>query len=206
MIFLYLVSDSLIAYKSALLNCFGLYILNLYKLIMKDPRPFWISGEITSYNNCYFSFSCPSTSTYLLVFFWLYIIIMHRMKFTRNVKKITNIVLFTLIGVIWVWSVFFSLVNGLVFLYSSVIGSLYGFSYLVFCLNFDSSIHRYCEKTAFILRPSRARKFHLLFVCMALLVLATIIAVSSQFKWSMPQDWVQNFVLNNPTCANELYD
>lgn len=90
MIFMYLLTDSLIAFKSAFLNCFGLYILNMYKIITKDPRPFWISAEITSYDNCYFNFSSPSTATYLLVFYWSHNIIMHRMKFTTSVNNVSN--------------------------------------------------------------------------------------------------------------------
>jgi len=151
MIFMYLMTDSLIAFKSALLNCFGIYCLNMYKIITRDPRPFWLSPDITSYNNCYFSFSCPSTATYLLVFYWSHTIIMHRMKFTTNVNNVSNIILFTIIFIIWLWAIFIDLINGLAFLYSTLLGSIFGFSYLVLCLNFDKEIYRYCEKTAFIL-------------------------------------------------------
>jgi len=42
MIFLYLAADSLIAFKAALLTCFGLYFLTFLKLIYKDGRPFWV--------------------------------------------------------------------------------------------------------------------------------------------------------------------
>lgn len=41
--FLYLTTDSLLAFKTAVITCFGYYILTCLKLMYKDTRPFWLS-------------------------------------------------------------------------------------------------------------------------------------------------------------------
>lgn len=56
---LYLISDSLIAFKSALLTSFGLFFLTVLKLLYKDARPYWIDEKIAA-TECFFDFSGPS--------------------------------------------------------------------------------------------------------------------------------------------------
>lgn len=46
MCILFLSTDSLIAFKSAILTCFGVYIMTFLKLIYKDGRPFWLAANI----------------------------------------------------------------------------------------------------------------------------------------------------------------
>ena len=43
MFLLFLATDSLIAFKSAILTSFGIYIITFLKLLYKDGRPFWLS-------------------------------------------------------------------------------------------------------------------------------------------------------------------
>ena len=59
MLLLYLATDSLIAFKSALLTSFGIYIITFLKLLYKDGRPFWLSGPVEG-QVCDFDFSGPS--------------------------------------------------------------------------------------------------------------------------------------------------
>ena len=68
---LFLFSDSLIAFKSTLLLCFGLYIMTFLKIIYQSPRPFWVDGDVQSYNSeCKFDYASPSTHIFCLIFFW----------------------------------------------------------------------------------------------------------------------------------------
>lgn len=59
MFLFYLGTDSLIAFKSAILSCFGIYIITFLKLLYKDGRPFWLSNPIEGLV-CAFDFSGPS--------------------------------------------------------------------------------------------------------------------------------------------------
>ena len=49
-------------------------------------------------------------------------------------------------------------------------GFLYGFMFLVFCMNFDTSIHSLCEKIGFQVETSRKYKFYLFFFCLGIMV------------------------------------
>jgi hypothetical protein len=69
---------------------------------------------------------------------------------------------------------------------------LYGFIMLVLALNFDTEIHRLCEKTGFIVQSSRKYKFYLFFVCIGMFVVALIYYNSELDQWTMPQTWVVN--------------
>ena len=77
---------------------------------------------------------------------------------------------------------------------------MYGFIYLIACLTFDDDIHRYCEKTGFIMRSSRARKFYLFFFVLFLLVVETVMYLSIQTEWNMPQDWIVNANNHSEKC------
>lgn len=46
---LFLVSDSLIAFKNLLVFLFGLYLFSLVKVFYKSERPFWSLGKIDTY-------------------------------------------------------------------------------------------------------------------------------------------------------------
>lgn len=46
---LFLFSDSLIAFKTSMVYCFGLYLIVILKLFYESPRPFWNSAEIVTF-------------------------------------------------------------------------------------------------------------------------------------------------------------
>jgi hypothetical protein len=73
---LYMTTDSLLAFKSAIITCFGYYFLTILKLLYKDGRPFWLSQEIVGHR-CKFDFGGPSYHLYTLLTFWVYNIIMY---------------------------------------------------------------------------------------------------------------------------------
>lgn len=150
MCLLYLASDSLIAFKSAILTCFGFYFITFLKLLYKDGRPFWLDSQVTSYD-CVFDFAGPGYHLYIITFFWTYNIIMYCMKYAEKVHTTLVTCLFLMLGVVTAWIVVAGLYTGTIFIYQNVIGMLYGIIYLVLCLNFDREIHKMCEKTGFIL-------------------------------------------------------
>lgn len=76
MMLFYLTTDSLLAFKSALITSFGYFILTVLKLLYKDGRPFWVSKEIVGYS-CRFDFGGPSYHLYTLVTFWVYNVVMY---------------------------------------------------------------------------------------------------------------------------------
>lgn len=78
--FLYLTTDSLLAFKTALITSLGYYFLTFLKLIYKDARPFWVSSGIFGFS-CRFDFGAPSYNLYTIITFWVYNIIMYQMKY-----------------------------------------------------------------------------------------------------------------------------
>jgi hypothetical protein len=42
----FLAADSLIAFKTTLLYCFGLFIITVLKIFYLSPRPFWVDPSI----------------------------------------------------------------------------------------------------------------------------------------------------------------
>ncbi len=100
--FLYLTTDSLLAFKTAIITCFGYYILTCLKLIYKDARPFWLSNDITGYS-CRFDFGAPSYHLFTLTTFWVYNIIMYKMKYSEKVNKQ---LVYTMFGGVLVFSIF----------------------------------------------------------------------------------------------------
>jgi len=149
MFFFYLATDSLIAFKSALLTCFGLYIITFLKLLYKDGRPFWLNSDIIGYQ-CMFDFAGPGYHLYTIAFFWSYCIVMYCMKYAEKVNTLLVNLLFFILFLISCLITIAGLYTGTIFIYQNVIGLLYGLIYLVLCMNFDTEIHKMCEKTGFI--------------------------------------------------------
>jgi len=146
--FLYLTTDSLLAFKTAIITCFGYYILTFLKLMYKDARPFWLSNDITGYS-CRFDFGDPSYHLYTLTTFWVYNIIMYKMKYAEKVNKQSVYMMFGGLIVFSVILMIAAIHQGTAFLYQEFMGLLYGGIFLVAVMNFDKAIHRRCEKVAF---------------------------------------------------------
>lgn len=96
------------------------------------------------------------------------------MKYAEKVNYVIVTLLFSLITLVGLWLIIGGLYCGTNYIYQNVIGSLYGFIYLVLCLNFDREIHRLCEKIGFIVQTSRRYKFYLFFTCLGLFILILI--------------------------------
>ena len=80
-----------------------------------------------------------------------------------------------------------------------------GFSYLVATLVFDNEIHKFTLKVGFSMRSSRAKKFNLFFMLVALQVIIIIMYYSLSTNWTMPQNWVRNSNnFENDTCSQKF--
>jgi len=187
----YLTTDSLIAFKSAMLTCFGLFFMTFLKLLYKDGRPFWIDENIKSYD-CAFDFSGPSYHLFILSFFWFYNIIMYCMKYVERVNTTLVNFLVLVLVLFLAWILIAGLYTGTSFLYQNVVGMIYGLMYLVLCLNFDREIHKMCEKAGFIVQSSRKYKFYLFFLCIGLFATILVFYNCEVDNWTMPQEWVVN--------------
>jgi len=64
-----------------------------------------------------FSFAGPSQTGFIMTFFWPYVIIMFGFKYYKKPKVIINFILLLLLLVAWVDVYFFTLFNGLNYIY-----------------------------------------------------------------------------------------
>lgn len=200
MISWYLYADSLLAFKGSFVTCIGLYFLAFLNIIYKDGRPFWNNKDIVSNGHCRFDFSSPSETSFTAFFFLNYMLIMGRYKYAGETHRGVNILLIT--GVVFLNLLCYveGVMNGLVYIYQSLIGTLTAFVYLVLCLTFDKEIHRWCEKTGFILQSSRLRKFQTFFGCLLAFTIYALYFMSVRDEWNMPQNWIINASFNDTIC------
>ena len=114
---LMLVAVSALAYKTTLVTCIGIYLLAFMQMMFKSGRPFWDNAEISSNGHCYFGFAGPSQGTYLMTFFWPYIIIMFLFKYHKTPHRILNWILLVFLTLLWIDNYLYNYVNGLDYLY-----------------------------------------------------------------------------------------
>jgi hypothetical protein len=93
----YLMTDSLIAFKSCYLTCFGIFALSIMNLVYKDGRPFWNEKTIESMGHCTFNFGSPDQCAFTLTFYWGYAFAMHRLKFAKDPNKFVTGVVFAIL-------------------------------------------------------------------------------------------------------------
>jgi hypothetical protein len=140
-IILFLASDSLIAFKSALMYCLGSYLFVMIKVMYQSPRPFWTSTAIDTYQGyCMFDFASPSTHIFNVVFFLNYNIFMYFQKYSSVPNKPLVGCLYCLNAIYLILLSYGMHVFGLLYFYQSAISFLFSFLYLVLCIAFDSEI------------------------------------------------------------------
>jgi hypothetical protein len=200
----YLCGDSLLAFKGAFLLCSGFFMLTALTMLIKDGRPFWNNDVVVPFGHCLFDFASPSDTTFVSTFFWLYMLINVRFKYTSNPNKCLNALLVFAIIILNVWSFFNGAANGVNYIYQSLIGVFSAFVYLVLCMTFDKEIHRWCEKTGFILHSSRVKKFETFFACVAALSVVMVYYMFVYRAWDMPQNWVINAIFNDSICEEQF--
>jgi hypothetical protein len=79
-------------------------------------------------------------------------------------------------------------------------GLLYGIMFLVLVMNFDSSIHRMCEKIGFTVESSRKYKFYLFFLCLGIFTVTMVYYLQECEDWISPQIWLDNATLPEKEC------
>lgn len=102
---LFVIADSLIAFKTTLLYCFGLFFITVLKMFYQSPRPFWVdpSIKVLFQSSCNFDYGSPSTHVFNLLFFYGYSIFMYFLKYSENINwpviyfLYTVLVMFTVI-------------------------------------------------------------------------------------------------------------
>lgn len=180
-VLLYLFTDSLLAFKSLILYTFGLYIMIFLKIMYNSPRPFWVNSEVNTFNGaCKFDFASPSVHIFSVIFFWSYNIFNYQVKYVRETNRKLVTFLIILVACVTITNLIIMMLFGLLYIYQGVITFLYSLTYLVFCINFENEIFNLCEKIGFIIRTSRRFKFHLMFICIGLLLLQLLISSTQQ--------------------------
>ena len=115
---LFLGFDTLIAFKSTLLYCFGLYLMVLLKVTYQSPRPFWVQGDVKVLNdNCEFNFASPSTHIFDVVFFWNYNIYMYLVYYKQTPNRLVVGLAYTFSGLMTVGVIVLQFLMGQVYLY-----------------------------------------------------------------------------------------
>ena len=190
---LFLISDSLIAFKTSMVYCFGLYMIVILKLFYESPRPFWNSTEIVTFMDfCDFDFACPGNHVFSLCFFWTYTIFMTFQKYSVEINYILVMGLYFLLIVVTVLTIYGTFLFGINYLYQSMVSMLYSVTFFIIIVNFDAKILTMCEQIGFIVRSSRKYKFYLLFISIGLYVIGLILLDNNQTDWSDQQIWIIN--------------
>jgi len=153
----------------------------LLKLMYESPRPFWLKSEIQSFGKvCSFDFASPSQHVFNVMFFWVYVILMYFQKYSLQVNKPLIITLYSILGVLFLLSIFGMYMGGEIYIYHVMISCIYSCIFLLITLNFDAEILNKCEQIGFIVRSSRRYKFYLLFFSIGLYVVGLILLESNQ--------------------------
>ena len=98
---MFLSQDSLIAFKALLLNCIGLYIISMLKIIYSSPRPYWEDGDIETIESaCLFDYPSPNNTIYYAFFFYAYLIFMYSVRYTIKVNRVLVIGLYSILGLL----------------------------------------------------------------------------------------------------------
>ena len=189
--FLYLFSDSLLGFKTALVTQFGIIIVNFLKLLYKVPRPFWVAENIIG-RKCVLDFAGPSDHVFLSVFFYTYVIIIFFSKYAEETSK-ALLACLVAVDVVVVFLIALSgLYVGTTYVFQSFVGLIYGILYTILCIDMDREIHSLSEKAGFIVKDSRKYKFYIFFFCLGVFVVDVIFFNSIIVEWTLPQSWVIN--------------
>jgi hypothetical protein len=197
-------SDSLLAFKTLLLTCVGYFLLCFFKMIFMDSRPFWDVALINSGEFCKFGYGAPQYEGFFTVFTIPYLYVLHRNKYIKNPSYIINCILIFVMVFFVFANIFSSVYNGINYIYQIIFGCLAGLVFLIMSLVFDAEIHTYCEKTAFILKSSRHRKFAQFFRFGIVWLAVTIIYLSMNQTWFINIFYIQNATAFNSKCAKQL--
>ena len=89
------------------------------------------------------------------------------------------------------------------YLFESLIGGIFGFSFTLVILYFDLQIHELVENTGFIVKESWKFKFYVFFACLGLLSLTMIYYNADLANWRVEQKWIINIL---KSCPDAFFD
>lgn len=196
-LFLFLASDSILAFKLIYVYSFGIYIMMLLKMFYADPHPFWVSPDISIQSGFMcrrLDYATPSIHLFSCQLFYGYLAFNYLYKYRSNSDKkvlyISELFILLLLAV----STFIQMFTGNSYLYQCVMTYLYTFLFLSVIITFDNDIMSICEQAAFIKKTSRAYKFKLLFIVIFLFIIVNIIMSNNDPLWVEEQSWMQNTI------------
>lgn len=94
---LFFYSDSLLAFKMALMFCIGQFMVMMFKFFYREPHPYWIAPEI-KYNEAHcgtlkLDYGLPNYMLFNLQFLWVYINYNYRYKYSLGRNKLVTVLL-----------------------------------------------------------------------------------------------------------------
>ena len=150
--FLFLATDSFIAFKSTFLYFTGLWMIILLKMLYESPRPFWVDSDVQVFRQqCFFDYASPSSHLFNLWFFYGYTVFMYQYKYTAEIKYKLVYLCYSILLFIMLVVSFGMYIFGILFIYQSIVSILYSVSFNILCINFDQIIVTQCEKIGFII-------------------------------------------------------
>ena len=136
--FLFLATDSFIAFKSTMLYFSGLWLMILLKQMYQSPRPFWVDPKVkVLVDECKTNYGSPSSHLYNLWFFYGYCIHMYLYKYRAEVNYKLLYSALAILAVLIIILLFSLFVQGTLFIYQSIISILFSVSFNILCINFD---------------------------------------------------------------------
>lgn len=154
LLFLYMLTDTLIVFRSFVLYTVGNSIFGMIKLIYMANRPFWVKSTVVIYNGqCHFDYSMPAIDIFNTLFLWMYL----ATEFYRNGYYSNGVkyVLYVFIIIFTGAHIFAKYLFGLVYLYHQFITILLTIAYLTLTLVWENEILKWCEDIGFDYVKSR---------------------------------------------------
>lgn len=133
--------DALLAFKTAFMYILGLYLVIFFKILLWEPRPFWVSETIhTTKSYAVLSYSTPNSHVFNLAFLWMHYIYNKYYLYSEHANECLRVLSFA-IPLFFIFITFPVLMfMGTNYLYQNVIGGLFTFLYLWFSFGFDKEI------------------------------------------------------------------
>jgi hypothetical protein len=173
---LFFYSDSLLAFKMALMFCIGQFMVMVIKFFYHEPHPYWLTRDIKFHeemcNDLKLEYGLPSFMLFNLQFLWVYINYNYRYKYSLSRNRFVTYLLSLFYFYNMVSTQLLLIYYGWVYLYQSVLTYAIVFAYLRVIIYFDDDIMIFAEQLGFIKKSSRVMKFSMLFLAVACFIIA----------------------------------
>ena len=153
--------DSVLAFKTTLLWCLGLYLNMVLMMFYQFPHPFWVNKNISvnpvACRNI--DFACPSDELFSAQFVLGHLIYNFQYKYTFETKGWKLGAAGALYLAFLAITVVVQMQFGDLFLYQAILTLMLTSIYLSLTIYFDTELMQLVERIGFIKRTSRALKF-----------------------------------------------